>query len=408
MKSPSLLALSMFVLFTISLAACNMPSVGDTTPDPGLVFTQAAQTAGAIPTNLPPTSQPTIVVTQVPATPTVVFPPTATATSEPTTTPTTAATPTSTACTDMVKFVSDVTVPDDTEMLTGQEFIKTWRLQNSGTCTWTNQYSLLFKSGDQMGGVSPLSVSATVAPGSTVDLSVSLKAPGTTGTYRGDWQLRNASEVLFGTGANANQPFYVQIKVVEGVSDLNLGTPTWQDNLDDADYWYLLDTPNTKFTEGDGKLVMKSIHAGGGEEWGISNRPSMQDYYLQATFITGSTCSGLDRYGLLARAPEPEQGYVFEFTCDGHYRLYTWDGENYKALQEWRTAASIQVGADQTNVMGIWMDGTTLRLYANGYKLAEFTDSIFDEGQFGLVIGSVNTENFTVSVDQVEYWEFDQ
>ncbi|OGO63615.1 MAG: hypothetical protein A2030_03130 [Chloroflexi bacterium RBG_19FT_COMBO_50_10] len=235
-----------------------------------------------------------------------------------------------------------------------------------------------------------------------------MKAPGSTGTCRGDWQLRNASEVLFGTGANANQPFYVQIKVVEGVSDLNLGTPTWQDNLDDADYWYLLDTPNTKFTEGDGKLVMKSIHAGGGEEWGISNRPSMQDYYLQATFITGSTCSGLDRYGLLARAPEPEQGYVFEFTCDGHYRLYTWDGENYKALQEWRTAASIQVGADQTNVMGIWMDGTTLRLYANGYKLAEFTDSIFDEGQFGLVIGSVNTENFTVSVDQVEYWEFDQ
>jgi hypothetical protein len=258
-----------------------------------------------------------------------------------------------------------------------------------------------------MNGTSPLPLTGSVAPNGLLDVSITLKAPGTAGTYRGDWKLRNSNGVIFGTGANGDQTFYVQIKVVENISDLNLGNPTWTDNLNTADNWYLLDTPNTKFTEGDGKLVMTSLNPGAAEEWDISNQPSMQDYYLQATFITGSTCSGLDRYGLLARAPDPDKGYVFEFSCDGHYRLYTWDGKNYNALQEWTPSSSILAGTNQTNVMGIWMTGTTLRLYANGRKIAEFTDNMFDHGQFGLVIGSLNTDNFTVSVDQVSYWKFD-
>jgi hypothetical protein len=404
----SIHAISVSILFAILVTACNMPGAGGITPNPDLVLTEAAQTAQVVPTNTQVIIQPTSEVTQVPASPTTVSSPTATATPIPTATATTPPTPTTSECTNLAKFVDDVTVPDDTEMLPGQEFIKTWRVQNVGTCTWTDQYASIFVSGDQMNAVSPLPMTGSIAPNGTLDISVTLKAPGTTGTYRGDWKLRNPSRVTFGLGNTASDPFYVQIKVVEGVSELNLGAATWTDNLDNTDNWYLLDTANTKFTEGDGKLVMTSINPGVGEEWGLSDKPSMDDYYLQATFITGNDCSGLDRYGLLARAPDPDKGYVFEFSCDGHYRLYTWDGQNYKALQEWRTSASILAGINQTNVMGIYMKGTSIRLYANGHKIAEFTDSMFDHGQFGLVIGSVNTHNFTVSVDQVAFWELGQ
>jgi len=404
MKIPSLRILSILLLITVLVSGCNMPSSGVSTPSPEVIMTEAAQTAQVVPTNTQVIVQPTSMVTQVPATPTTVSLPTATSTSKPTATM--PPTPTSASCTNLAKFVTDVTIPDDTEMLPGQEFIKTWRLQNVGTCTWNNQYALMFVKGDQMNGTSPLHLTGSIAPSSTVDLSVTLKAPGTAGTYRGTWVLYTPSAFNYNPETDSIASFYVQIKVVEGVSELNLGAATWTDNLDNADNWYLLDTPNTKFTQSDGKLVMTSIKPGGGEEWDLSDQPSIDDYYLQATFITGSACSGLDKYGLLARAPDPDKGYVFEFSCDGHYRLYTWDGQNYNALQEWRTSSSILAGTNQTNVMGIYMDGTTLRLYANGHKLAEFTDSTFGHGQFGLVIGSVNTNNFTVSVDQVAYWEF--
>jgi len=407
MKSSTLLTLASLALLAILMTACNLPIIGEPTPDPGLIFTQAAQTSAALPTNVPPTAPPTVIITQVPPT-VVVTTLTATSTSAPTSTPTVTATPIGGSCTDQMEFISDVTIPDDTELLVGEEFIKTWRLENIGTCTWTNQYALVYIDGEQMSGTSPLPLTNSTAPGATLDVSVNMKAPGTTGTYRGNWKLRNGNGVNFGTGKNSDQPFYVQIKVVEGVSELNLGAPTWRDAMDNATNWYLLDTANTKFSMDDGKLVMKSIKPGGGEEWDISNRPAIQDYYLQATFITDDACSGLDRYGLLARAPDPNKGYVYEFTCDGHYRLYKWDGTTYSALQEWRSAASIKTGANQTNVMGIWMEGSTLRLYANGHMIAEFTDDTYDKGQFGLAIGSANTENFTVSVDLVEYWELDE
>jgi hypothetical protein len=356
----------------------------------------------AAPTNTLIPASPTNSATQVPPTATRTNTPTLTSTPVPTAT--SPATPTSSACTDLAKFVDDVSVPDNTEMLPGQEFVKTWRLQNVGTCTWNSQYSMVFVNGDQMNGTSPLPLPGSVAPNATVDLSVSMKAPGTTGTYRGDWKLKNASGVIFGLGSHATDTYYVIIKVVEGVSELNLGAATWTDNFTNANNWYLLDTANTKWSEGDGKLVMTSKTPAAGEEWGVSDQPSMKDYYLQATFITGNTCSGLDKYGLLARAPDTDKGYVFEFSCDGHYRLYVWDGA-YTALQEWTSSGSIVTGPNQTNVMGIYMKGTDIRLYANSHKIAEFTDSTFDHGLFGLVIGSVNTPNFTVYVDQVAYWE---
>jgi len=406
MKHPSLLTLSNLAIFVIFLTACNLPGVSSVTPDPGLVFTQAAQTVTALPTSPPPTIAPTLITSTLPPTLPPIITPTASPTIPPTATP--SSTPSGTSCTDQIKFVDDVTFPDDTEILIGEGFVKTWRLENTGTCTWTNQYALVFIDGEQMNGTSPQSLSGSTVQGATLDVSVNLKAPGKTGTYKGNWELRNASGANFGSGKSSDQPFYVQVKVVEGVSALNLGAPTWRDPMDNASYWYLLDTANTKFTMDDGKLVMVSKTAGGGEEWGLSNRPAMNDYYLQATFINGSACSGLDRYGLLGRAPDPNKGYVLEFSCDGHYRLYKWDGTTYTSMQEWYPAASIKAGANQTNVMGLWMKGTAIKIYANGYLLGEFTDDTYDKGQFGLVIGSVNTENFTVSVDLVEYWELIQ
>ncbi len=72
-------------------------------------------------------------------------------------------------------FVSDVTIPDETVISPGQSFIKTWRLRNSGSTTWSG-YNLAFVGGMQMGA--PFSVSVPMTPsGATVDISVPMTAP---------------------------------------------------------------------------------------------------------------------------------------------------------------------------------------------------------------------------------------
>lgn len=114
---------------------------------------------------------------------------------------------------DRIKFVSDVTIPDGTSLNPGVAFTKTWRIKNAGTCTWTPGYSLVFQSGDQMSGPDSVSLPRKVAPGQTIDISVSLVAPGSAGTYRGAWQMRNANGRLFGTGSATDSSIWVQIKV---------------------------------------------------------------------------------------------------------------------------------------------------------------------------------------------------
>lgn len=88
------------------------------------------------------------------------------------------------------KFISE-TVPDGTELALGQNFDKTWRLQNTGTCTWNTNYQLVFAEGDKMGGPSTKNLTSQVAPGEMVDVGVTLKVPDSAGTYKGFWKVRD-------------------------------------------------------------------------------------------------------------------------------------------------------------------------------------------------------------------------
>ena len=122
------------------------------------------------------------------------------------------------ACSDKATFVSDVTVPDGTTFAANAAFVKTWRVRNSGTCTWSTSYSAVYQSGEKFGTTESVNFSKSVAPGQTLDITVNMTAPATNGTYRGYWILKNASGLLYGIGANSDKPFWVEIKVTGGTT----------------------------------------------------------------------------------------------------------------------------------------------------------------------------------------------
>jgi hypothetical protein len=121
-------------------------------------------------------------------------------------------------------FVADVTIPDGTDLPAGATFIKTWRLKNVGTCTWTADYALIYFSGAQLGGPAAVNIGSAIAPGQTIDVSVNLVAPNAAGNYIGYWKLRTNSGVGFGIGGNANSPFWVNIDVL-AVPTVNPANP---------------------------------------------------------------------------------------------------------------------------------------------------------------------------------------
>lgn len=105
-------------------------------------------------------------------------------------------TPTQLLCDDAA-WVGDVTVPDGTQMSPGQDFVKTWSVRNTGSCTWGTGYAPIFAFGERMGGIAePLN--GAVAPGELVEISVRFKAPSNTGEFSSTWRMANATNIPFG------------------------------------------------------------------------------------------------------------------------------------------------------------------------------------------------------------------
>lgn len=95
-------------------------------------------------------------------------------------------------------WIADVTIPDKTKLDPGQKFIKTWRVQNIGTCTWTTDYKVVFLDGlDFQGTTKHLALS--VPPEQQADLTVDMRAPTSPGDYYGRWQMENAENQRFGS-----------------------------------------------------------------------------------------------------------------------------------------------------------------------------------------------------------------
>ncbi len=189
------LIITLIGLFLV--ASCAPATPGEPTPDVNAIRTSAANTVVAeftltaavfTATSLPPTE------TLVPDLPTE------TPTQGLTTDPTLAALGTTAALCDDYTFDAatvDVTIPDGTPMTLNQEFVKTWKIKNTGTCTWGDGYSLIYSHGERMSG-KPAPLGIVVQTGQEIEVSVNFKAPGKIGEFVSAWTMANANGLPFG------------------------------------------------------------------------------------------------------------------------------------------------------------------------------------------------------------------
>jgi hypothetical protein len=216
--------ISLILLGALLLSGCGAPSPQAATPDPNAIITEAAATAAAELTRsagLNP--QPTR--TQPPAATTLPPPvlPTATVAAA-------AATATNTPkpdtgggsqSGDAASFVADVTVPDNTYAAPGAKFVKTWRIKNTGTTTWTPAYGLVWIQGEKMGVPDLIPVPKEVRPNEEVEISVDLTAPDDPGTYQTFFRLRNESGQNFRLDGSGD----LWVKIIVGLPSTATSTP---------------------------------------------------------------------------------------------------------------------------------------------------------------------------------------
>ena len=211
MNPQKLLGLALAALFILS--ACRAPAAQEPTQDINALYTQVAGTLiaqGQAP-NEQSAATNTPLVTTATASPSA---PTASPTN--TTAP---ATNTPAAVCNQAAFVTDVTIKDGTQMGKGEDFTKTWRLKNTGTCTWDKDYTVVFSSGTNLANKSSYDLPGDVSPVETVDISIPMEAPDEKGTFTSNWVIRSDTGATFGvngSGGSAGVPFFVVIKVGTG------------------------------------------------------------------------------------------------------------------------------------------------------------------------------------------------
>ncbi|HLE53579.1 MAG TPA: hypothetical protein VI755_16040 [Anaerolineales bacterium] len=185
----------------------------------------------------------------------------------------------------------------------------------------------------------------------------------------------------------------------------SLGDPDFEDSFANDSNWPLYEDDHVSFDVDGGQLIMVAFNPDFWDGFMLS-WAQVEDFYLEMT-ATSRQCAGLDHHGLMARANQSERGYIgyqLGISCDGRYSLRIWDGKKHIKLIDWTESEHLRAGSNQTNRIGLLLDGERLSLFANGNLLDEISADAFEDGKFGVFIGSVNTEDFKVRVDEIAYW----
>jgi next-to-BRCA1 protein 1 len=109
-------------------------------------------------------------------------------------------------CASSLRFIQDVNFPDDTVVQPGQQIIKTWLVENNGSCNWDARYRLRFT-----GAYPRCRRERALYParaGSQASLQIGFAAPDAPGTYRSEWRAYDPSGAIFG------DTLYIQISVL--------------------------------------------------------------------------------------------------------------------------------------------------------------------------------------------------
>ncbi len=185
-----------------------------------------------------------------------------------------------------------------------------------------------------------------------------------------------------------------------------LGNPSWTGDFaggDDEGFYTGDDDQTTIEAENDALAMTHHLTTVGWHTWSMNYR-EITNFYYEAD-INVKACSGVDEYGLVFRGPDYSSGYFFALRCNGEYSLRAYDGE-YNTIVYWQYSDAINTGANQSNRVGVWAEGNTIRLYINGKLIKQVTDDTFSGGHFGFLIAGYETPGFRIEVDRARYWQF--
>jgi len=184
------------------------------------------------------------------------------------------------------------------------------------------------------------------------------------------------------------------------------------DSMDEPALWYnasgkLADSEYLKMDIADGVMsVTGKLRLW--DTWWIGGF-SLNNFYIEMEVNSGD-CNPDDAYGMILRASqhgEPTHGYLVAFTCDGQVfakRLESVSPYTAVSILNPTETDLIYAGKNQTNIIGVLMDGNAITLYPNRRYFSTIQDNAFSFGRYGIFVQAGDAGNFTYTVNEIRTW----
>lgn len=218
-------------------------------------------------------------------------------------------------CTNSASFVSDVTIPDNTEIGQGTPFTKTWRVSNTGTCIWGPDYTLAYYSEERMNA--PASVDLPVTyPGQPADISVTLIAPNSLGTHRGNFVIKNPAGLIMKVDNDSR--LWLVIKVTSDTSNATAAPGTGA-GLAPSTCAYTADVSNITETI---DAINAYRAANGLPAYNVNSQLDKAAQSHAADMVCNSLFDHKGSNGSTIPSRVTDSGYVFSYVTENVYSSY--------------------------------------------------------------------------------------
>jgi hypothetical protein len=121
----------------------------------------------------------------------------------------------------------------------------------------------------------------------------------------------------------------------------------------------------------------------------------LNDYYAEIT-ARPSLCRGDDSYGLLVHASGGTY-YRFALACNGSVHADRLTNGRRLNLQKPLPSGDVPPGAPGEVRIGVWTDGSEMRLFLNGRYQFSITDPSFPNGTLGVFVNSAGSTAAVIS-----------
>jgi hypothetical protein len=117
--------------------------------------------------------------------------------------------------------------------------------------------------------------------------------------------------------------------------------------------------------------------------------------------VQSNRSSGDGDFGILCRYVDADNFYALEVSEDGYYTIWKKSAGEVVTLVEWQESSLIPTDGS-AYTLNASCDGAQLLLGVNAELVAEATDSDFNSGDAGVIVGTWTQTNFSVAFDNFE------